>query len=116
MALSLTELVDIPLDSPMSIGEAEHLGKLEAGLERAFQEQLKAEIRLGEQLDGLKNHPRKLWQRDEMFRTKAGGWKKRRDWNQFVVANNLAESGKDADRLIQLWRDHQMHLSVAEQG
>ena len=116
MAFSPTQIVDVPLDSPMSIGEAERLGELEAGLELAFQEQFKAEIRHGETLDELKHHPRMLWQRDEMFRTKAGGWKKRRDWGQYVVARGLAESGKEADRLIQLWRDHQMHLSVAEQG
>ena len=108
-----TELVDIPLDSPMTAAEVERRKAAEARLKVAFHEQLKAEIRLGEHLDELKHHPRMLWQRDEMFRTKAGGWKKRRDWNQFVVANGLAESGKDADRMIQLWRDHQMHVSLA---
>ena len=99
---------------PMSIGEAESLGELEAGLELAFQEKFKAEIKLGKELDWLKHHPKLLWQRDDMFRTKKGDWKKKRDWHQYVVQRQLAESGKEADRLIQLWLDHQMHLAAAE--
>jgi len=109
-----TELVDIPEDSPMDAGEVEILRAAEARMASAYREHLKAEIRQGLLLDDLKHHPRLLWQRDEMFRTKNGGWKKKRDWHQFVVQNNLAESGKEADRLIQLWRDHQMHLAAAE--
>ena len=108
------ELVDVPLDSPMSDAEMERLKRCEERITKAFREQLKSEIELGQILDELKHHPRMLWQRDQMFRTKAGGWKKRRDWHQFVVAHDLAESGKEADRLIRLWRDHCMHLGLVE--
>ena len=112
--MTVTELVDVPLDSPMSEKELARLADLERQLADAFREQLKAEIEHGRTLAEHKDHPRKLWQRDAMFRTKAGGWKKRRDWHQYVVAHGLADSGKEADRLIQLWRDHQLHTSLAK--
>ena len=108
------ELVDVPLDSPMTDIELAQLDAVEARAELAFMRLLKAEIEQGERLNELKHHPRMLWQRYQMFRTKAGGWKKRRNWHQFVVAHELAESGVEADRLIQLWRDHRMHLGLAE--
>ena len=108
------ELVDVPLDSPMSDAEMERLKRCEEGMKNAFRELFKSEIEHGQILDELKHHPRMLWQRDQMFLTKAGGWKKRRDWHQFVVAHDLAESGEEADRLIQLWRDHCMHLGLVE--
>ena len=108
------ELVDVPLDSPMTAFELAQLDEVEARAELAFLQQLKAEVVQGRRLDELKHHPRLLWQRDQMFRTKAGGWKKRRNWHQFVVAHELAESGAEADRLIRLWRDHRMHLGLVE--
>ena len=108
------ELVDVPLDSPMTAFELAQLDEVEARAELAFLKQLKAEVEQGRRLDELKHHPRLLWQRDQMFRTKAGGWKKRRNWHQFVVAHELAESGAEADRLIRLWRDHRMHLGLVE--
>ena len=108
------ELVDVPLDSPMTAFELAQLDEVEARAELAFLQQLKAEVEQGRRLDELKHHPRLLWQRDQMFRTKAGGWKKRRNWHQFVVAHELADSGAEADRLIRLWRDHRMHLGLAE--
>ena len=110
------ELVDVPLDSPMTAAELAQLDSVHARTELAFLEQLKAEVELGQRLFELKHHPRMLWQRDEMFSTKAGGWKKRRSWHQFVVAHDLAWSGAEADRLIRLWQDHRMHLGLAEVG
>ena len=99
------ELVDVPIDSPMSAMELERLDALESRAEFAFRQQFKAELELGKHFDELKHYPRMLWQRSDVFRTKAGGWKKSRKWHDYVVANGLAESGKEADRLIQLWRD-----------
>jgi len=112
---TVAELVDVPIDSPMSDYEMERLKRCEEGMKKAFREELKAEIKHGEILDELKHHPRMLWQRSDMFRTRAGGWKKYRKWHDFVLAKNLAESGQVADRLIQLWRDHCMHVDIAEQ-
>ena len=100
------------LDSPMSQDELDRLDALEAKMKTSFIEQLKAELEAGEALAKLKDHPRRLWQRDPMFRTKSGGWRKRRSWDQYVAAHNLAESGKEADRLIDQWRQREMFRAV----
>jgi hypothetical protein len=107
------ELVDVTIDSPMSAMELERLERCEERGMNAARSLLKIEIEKGEFLHDLKNHPNLLWQRSDVFRTKTGGWKKSRKWHDFVVAKDLAESGQDADRMIQLWRDHRMHLDIA---
>ena len=100
------------LASPMSQSELDRLAVLEAELAESFRKQLKAELVQGEALAELKDHPRMLWQRSDMFRTKSGGWKKRRSWDAFVVANDLAESGADADRLIAQWKQREMFRAL----
>lgn len=100
------------LASPMSQDELNRLAALEAEMKESFVKQLKAELDAGEALAHLKDHPRMLWQRDPMFRTKSGGWHKRRSWDRYVVAHNLAESGKDADRLIDQWRQREMFRAI----
>ena len=100
------------LASPMSQAELDRLAALEAQLAASCKAQLKAELVLGEELARLKDHPKLLWQRSDMFRTKTGGWKKRRNWDAYVVANNLAESGKDADRLIAQWKQREMFRAI----
>ena len=92
------------LASPMSQDELDRLAEIEEEMTAAFKEQLKAELEHGQALSELKDNPKLLWQRSDMFRTKSGGWKKRRSWYAYVVANNLAESGKEADRLIAQWK------------
>ena len=54
------ELVDVPLDSPMTDIELAQLDAVEAGAELAFMRLLKAEIEQGERLNELKHHPRML--------------------------------------------------------
>ena len=98
--------------SPMSQDELQRLDALEAQMKESFAKQLRAELNQGEALAELKDHPRMLWQRDPMFRTKSGGWKKRRSWDRYVQAHNLAESGKEADRLIAQWRQREMFRSL----
>jgi len=107
-----SEQQEAVLASPMSQDELNRLAAVEAKSTNAFVKQLKAELEKGEALAEIKEHPGMLWQRDPMFRTKSGGWKKRRSWNQYVVANNLADSGKEADRLIHLWKQREMFRAV----
>ena len=101
------------LESPMSQAEIDRLATLEAEMTAAFKAQLQAELEQGEALAELKGHPRLLWQRDPMFQTKSGGWKKTRSWDSFVKQQGLAESGKEADRLIDQWRRHQLLAGLA---
>ena len=96
----------------MSQAELDRLAALEAELTESHKRQLKAELIQGEALAGLKDHPKLLWQRSAMFRTKTGGWKKRRSWDAFVVAHDLAESGKEADRLIAQWKQREMFRAI----
>ena len=100
------------LASPMSQAELDSLEILEAQMVAASKSQLKAELDIGKALAELKDHPKHLWQRDNMFRTKTGRWKKKRDWGAFVLANGLAESVAEADRLIAQWKQFKMFESV----
>ena len=100
------------LASPMSQTELDRLAALELEMTESHKCKLKAELDQGEVLAELKDHPKLLWQRSDMFRTKTGGWKKRRSWDAYVVANNLAESGKDADRLIAQWKQREMFRAI----
>jgi hypothetical protein len=111
---SLTEgqLTDL-LASPMSELELRRLASLEAELRDACLEQYRAELQQGQALLELRDHPRLLWQRDPMFKTKAGGWVKTRSWDRFVRHHELAESGTDADRLIAQWQLHERTLAAA---
>lgn len=101
------------LDSPMSELELRRLAALEADLRDACLEQYRAELQQGQALQELRDHPRLLWQRDAMFKTKAGGWVKTRSWDRFVKHHELAESGRDADRLISQWLLHERTLAAA---
>jgi hypothetical protein len=89
--------------SPMTSRELERLAQLQAEMRLQAVAAYKAELQQGEALAELKSDPRLLWQRDEIFQTKRGGWKKTRSWHAFVTHHQLAESGKDADRLIDQW-------------
>ena len=100
--------------SPMSEHELAQLDRLERGLHDASLGQYAAELQQGKSLLELKHHPRCLWQRDEMFRTKTGGWQRRRSWDAFVKAYELADSGADADRLIAQWLLHERTLGAAQ--
>ena len=98
--------------SPMSQDELNRLAALEEEMKAAYLKQLRAELNQGKALAVLKDHPRLLWQRDPMFRTKSGGWHKRRSWDRYVVSHNLAESGKEADRLIAQWKQREMFRAI----
>ena len=100
------------LASPMSQAELDRLAICEAELVASFKHQLKAELEIGKALAELKDHPKLLWQRSDMFKTKTGRWKKRRDWGAYVLANGLAESVAEADRLIAQWKQFNMFESV----
>ena len=106
------EQQDSFLASPMSQAELDRLEILEAQLAASHKAQLKAELVIGEALAELKDHPKHLWQRDDIFRTKTGRWKKRRDWGAYVLANGLAESVAEADRLIAQWKQFKMFDSL----
>lgn len=98
--------------SPMSQDELQRLAALEAEMKTSHAKQLRAELNQGEALAELKDHPRMLWQRDPIFRTKSGGWHKGRSWDRYVVRHNLAESGKEADRLIAQWKQREMFRAI----
>ena len=100
------------LASPMSQAELDRLAICEAQLVASHKAQLKAELVIGEALAELKNHPKLLWQRSDIFRTKTGRWKKRRNWGTYVLANGLAESVAEADRLIAQWKQFKMFDSL----
>jgi hypothetical protein len=100
--------LDVFIESPMSQAELDRLAQLEAEMVAAHREQLKAELEQGKHFHRLKTHPRLLWQRDEIFKNKRGDWKKTRKWDTFVKHYSLAESGKEADRLIAQWLHHQL--------
>lgn len=117
--MSVIEFVSLPAEqqatfmaSPMSKAELDRLVALQDQGAVSFKEQLKAELETGQALAELKVHPNLLWQRSNMFRTKSGGWKKRRSWFAYVVKNNLAESGEEADRLIAQWKMHEMFCAI----
>ena len=101
------------LASPMSEQEIQRLEKLEEQLKAAFLQEYAAELEHGKALLELRDHPRLLWQRDAMFKTKAGKWKKSRSWNAFIKEHGLAESGSDANRLISQWLLHERTLDAA---
>ena len=90
--------------SPISEAELQRKAEIEQISKQASTDLARLELQRGEALAHLRDHPQQLWQRDEMFRTKRGGWKKNRSWHSYVVAHNLAESGKEADQLIENWR------------
>ena len=90
--------------SPMSTEELGALSAIGRQMRQASIERRRFEMEQGKALAHLRDHPQQLWQRDEMFRTKRGGWKKNRSWHSYVVAHSLAESGKEADQLIENWR------------
>ena len=100
------------LASPMSQRELDGLAILERQLVASFKVQLKAELEVGKALAELKDHPKLLWQRSDMFKTKTGRWKKRRDWGAYVLANGLAESVAEADRLIAQWKQREMFRAL----
>ena len=102
------------LDSPMSPEEIRQKIEIERQCQEASQKAFEAELQIGQLISEIRN--RNCWQKDDVFRTKSGGWKKSRSWNTFVIHNQLAESGKDADRLIKLWTDHQKHAAVCSQA
>lgn len=106
------EQQEAALASPMSQQELNRLAALEEEMKAACLKQLRAELNQGEALAELKDHPRLLWQRDPMFRTKSGGWHKRRSWDRYVVNHNLAESGKEADRLIAQWKQREVFRAI----
>ena len=48
-----------------------------------------------------------LWQRDEIFKTKSGAWKKKRSWNIYIKTKFPSfGSAKAADQLIAQWQQH----------
>ena len=100
------------LASPMSSDELDRLAILQEQMTASHKEQLKAELEQGQALSELKDHPKLLWQRSDMFRNKSGGWKKRRSWDAYVVANNLAESGPEANRLIAQWKQRELFRAI----
>lgn len=92
------------LRQPMEWAETCQLDRLEGRLVAATAAEQRAELKQGRLLAELKTDPRQLWQRCSLFRRRDGkGWKKARNWHDYIVSRRLAESGREADRLIALW-------------
>jgi hypothetical protein len=103
------------LASPMSDAECQQRAECEQVISDAYHRQQLAELELGRLFLQVRDDPKKLWQRSDIFRTKSGGWKKTRSWDAYVKSLNVPEvdTGSQANQLIEFWLQHQRHLALA---